>query len=230
MLLTVILGSLIILGVTILCFVAQRYFTVQKVELIGDTVTPPIQGYDALYRSFLPLLKESEFVSMLANRNPQITDIALEKRYPDTVLVTYRKSIPTAVLASSDRYYLLTDSGRVLSILDTKPEKLPVVTYYQQFYRDQVVVGDSIETKDIQLSLSMVDVLESLGFAVKEVDIKSFYMIRLVLSDSREIYISTEKQFDKQVYQIRSILKKFKVDGTQFRSLDVRFDKPVIKQ
>ena len=93
----------------------------QKVELVGDKVIPPIQGYDTLYRSFLPLLKESEITSMLVNRNPQITDIALEKRYPNSVLITYRKSVPTAVLASSDRYYLLSDSGRVLSILDKKP-------------------------------------------------------------------------------------------------------------
>lgn len=214
----------------VLCVVIKDIFTVKRVELIGDTVKPSIKGYDALYNTFLPLVPETETVSELAARNPQITNIAMEKRFPDTIVISYRKSIPVAVLESSKRYFLLSDGGRVLSIHESLPTGLPKVTYYQDFYQDQVTVGDTIETKDIQLSLRMVDLLEALGFVVKEVDIESFYMIRLVLSDTREIYISTEKQFDKQEYQVRTILKKFKVDGTAFRSLDVRFDKPLIKQ
>jgi hypothetical protein len=53
-------------------------------------------------------------------------------------------------------------------------------------------------------------------------------MIRLVLEDSREVLVTTEKNIQKQEYQISSILRQFKVDGTKFKRLDVRFDKPVM--
>lgn len=213
-----------------LCLGVQRYFSIRTVAVIGDTVTPAVRGYDVLYNQFLPFVDTDAIISSLSDQNPQIATISIEKQYPDAVEIRYLRSVPSAALVSSGTSYVLSDSGRVLSISSVAPPGVPQLTHYQQFYRGQVKIGDVIETKDIQLSLKMVDVLESLGFTVKEVAIESFYMIRLVLSDTREIYISTEKNFDKQEYQIREILKKFKIDGTRFRSLDVRFDKPVIKQ
>ncbi|MGB3095049.1 MAG: hypothetical protein WBB49_04155, partial [Microgenomates group bacterium] len=115
-----------------------------------------------------------------------------------------------------------------LQKVKTKPTNIPEIIYYQELFKEDVKIGDVLSFKDLQIAIQFIRILRTLGYKVIQVDIDSFYMIRLVLEDSREVLVTTEKNIQKQEYQISSILRQFKVDGTKFKRLDVRFDKPVM--
>lgn len=212
------------------CISLQNLLTVRTIEFSGPKVNPSIRGFDFVYGEYLPLVKDVELQHKIVQTNPQIENIQIQKNYPNTIVIRYQKASPMVVLRSGDLFYTLSEEGKVLSISTEYHGALPVISYYQQYYRGQISYGSHIGSQDVLLAVRTMRLLSGLGFKVKEVAIESFYMIRLVLSDSREIYVSTEKNIDKQEYQIRAVLKKFKVDGTSFRTLDVRFDKPVIQQ
>ena len=38
-----------------------------------------------------------------------------------------------------------------------------------------------------------------------------------------------KKNLDKQEYELRTIVKQFLIQGKKFKSLDLRFNKPVVK-
>ena len=52
-------------------------------------------------------------------------------------------------------------------------------------------------------------------------------MIVLNSKDKRFVF-TTEKDVSEQEYQFSAIVRKFRTEGKDFKSLDLRFDKPVI--
>jgi len=154
--------------------------------------------------------------------------VYVEKIYPNKLFIKIVAEGPSVSLKVGNEYVLLTSIGRVLQKVKTKPTNIPEIIYYQELFKEDVKIGDVLSFKDLQIAIQFIRILRTLGYKVIQVDIDSFYMIRLVLEDSREVLVTTEKNIQKQEYQISSILRQFKVDGTKFKRLDVRFDKPVM--
>ena len=160
--------------------------------------------------------------------NPIIAKVLVNKIYPDKLVLNLQTVKPVVATKVAEEYVLLAVNGRILQKLKVKPTGLPELFYYQQLFKEQIKIGELLGFKDMQIAIRFVDILGSLGYKVKRVDINSFYMIRLELEDSREILVTTEKDIQKQEYQIGTILRQFKVDGTNFKRIDVRYDKPVM--
>ena len=164
----------------------------------------------------------------LVELNPIIAKVEVTKVYPNRLNLNLKTVKPIVAIKVADEYILLAVNGRILQKLKVKPSALTEVFYYQQLFKEQIKIGELLGYKDLQIAIRFVDILSSFGYKVKRVDINSFYMIRLELEDSREILVTTEKNIQKQEYQIGAILRQFKVDGTNFKRIDVRYDKPVM--
>ena len=52
--------------------------------------------------------------------------------------------------------------------------------------------------------------------------------LELKLNDSQVVYISSGKDLKKQVSSLQLIVNRLTIEGKRFKSLDFRFDKPVI--
>lgn len=187
-----------------------------------------IRGYEQYYSTFLPLLSEKDVKESLVSQNPTISKVSVAKQYPDKLLISVETNGPAVTFKVGDEYVLLTSSGRILQKVKTKPSDIPEISYYQELFKEDIKIGDTISFKDLQIAIGFIRILNSLGHRVIQVDINSFYMIRLVLEDAKEVLVTTEKDIRKQEYQLTAILRQFKVDGTAFKRLDIRFDKPVM--
>ncbi|MBI2049796.1 hypothetical protein HYT32_02745, partial [Candidatus Roizmanbacteria bacterium] len=100
--------------------------------------------------------------------------------------------------------------------------------YYQKLNYSSFVPGDFVEYNDIKTTLVLLKKLEGLDLNVVNVDINGLNMIRLNLK-SGIILATTEKDLGAQVYQLEKIIKQFAIEGKEFETLDLRFDKPVVK-
>lgn len=187
-----------------------------------------IRGYEPYYSTFLPILSDKDVQESLVSQNPTISKVSVTKQYPDKLLISVEMNGPAVTFKVGNEYVLLTSNGRILQKVKTKPSHIPEISYYQELFKEDIKIGDSISFKDLQIAIRFIRILNSLGHRVIQVDINSFYMIRLVLEDEKEVLVTTEKDIQKQEYQLTAILRQFKVDGTTFKRLDVRFDKPVM--
>lgn len=187
-----------------------------------------VRGYELYYYSFLPFVDEIQLEKKLVSDNPTIAEVKVHKSYPNKLVLNIQAADPAVSIKVSDEYALLSSSGRVLQKVKTKPKNLPEIIYYQELFVDQAKIGELLAFEDLLIAVRFIELLASFSYKVNKVDINSFYMIRLVLEDSREILVTADKDIQKQVYQISAILRQFKVDGTSFKRLDVRFDKPVM--
>jgi len=220
--------SFVALLVALACVYIRDTLSVKEIVITSSHAKDTVRGLELYYFEFLPLLSEEELQKNLVALNPIITKVQVTKQYPNKLVLNLHTVKPTVATKVADEYVLLAVNGRILQKLKTKPANLPELIYYQQLFKEQIKIGDLLGFKDIQIAIRFVDVLGSFGYRVKRVDINSFYMIRLELEDSREILVTTEKDIQKQEYQIKAILRQFKVDGTNFKRIDVRYDKPVM--
>ena len=85
-----------------------------------------------------------------------------------------------------------------------------------------------MEYNDIKTTLFFLKKLGELDLGVANVDINGLNMIRLNLK-SGVILATTEKDLETQAYQLEKIIKQFRIEGKEFETLDLRFDKPVVK-
>jgi hypothetical protein len=85
-------------------------------------------------------------------------------------------------------------------------------------------------------SINAEDAFQSeLEQQLKEQDIDYLSVVRLkngsfrvVLQDTSEIYISSDKDLDSQISSLQYIMVRLTMEGKQFSRLDLRYDKPVI--
>ena len=60
------------------------------------------------------------------------------------------------------------------------------------------------------------------------IDIKGQDMLVFNLIDGKQIIFSNSKDKNTQNYQLELIIKQFKIEGKEFKKIDLRFDKPII--
>lgn len=207
---------------------AKQYFSVRTIEISASQKIETVRGVSGLYNSFLPLASEDKIGKLIIAQNPLVSKVGVRKVYPDRLKLTVTLLKPSVVIKVDAGYFVLASNGRVLAKVKEKPKTVPEVTYYQKLIGDQIELGDSVGFIDILTAITFVNLANSLGERVQEVDIKGFYMIRLLLDGSRELLVTTEKDRAKQAYQIGAIIRQFKIQGKEFKTIDVRFDKPVV--
>lgn len=186
-------------------------------------------GLNDLKGTTMLLLSEKHVADDLQKRNPAIQTISVARVFPSTLKIKIATRKPLAALHVSDEgVFLLDRDGIVLSRQQNYVGNLPRVKYYQTFSYKQFQVGDAIDYKDIITALYFIDQLNGFGYPSKHIDIDGLYMIRLVVSEDKLFFVTSEKDIAIQIYQLKELLRQFKIQGKDFKTIDLRFDKPVI--
>lgn len=220
--------SFVVCLVALTSIYARNLLSVKEIVITSYQKKETVRGLEPYYFEFLPFVSVEKLQKNLVELNPIIAKIEVTKVYPNRLNLNLKTVKPIVTIKVADEYVLLAVNGRILQKLKVKPSALTELVYYQQLFNEQIKIGELLGYKDLQIAIRFVDILGSFGYKVKRVDIDSFYMIRLELEDSREILVTTEKDIQKQEYQVGAILRQFKVDGTNFKRIDVRYDKPVM--
>ncbi len=225
-----ILTSLVIVGFVIF---ADQFFRTKKIVIhplneSSTRQTTNLTGLTSLYNSNLILLSSNGVKENILNNNPQVQSVHIEKKYPDTLNISVGFYNPAAYIQVNGGYFLLSQSGKILEKNKTIQNKnIPTIKYYQQLDYYGYQSGDVISFKDIAASLKLLVKSLDLGLIINNIDINGLNMIVLNSKDKRFIF-TTEKEISEQEYQFAEIVRKLRIEGREFKSLDLRFNKPVI--
>ncbi|MEK7522610.1 MAG: hypothetical protein AAB569_03450, partial [Patescibacteria group bacterium] len=105
----------------------------------------------------------------------------------------------------------------------------PIINYYQKLNSNSFQTGDWIDYKDIKQTLFFIDKLKQINLIPLTIDIKGQDMLVFNLNDSKVIVFSNSKDKDVQDYQLELIIRQFKIEGKEFKKIDLRFNKPIIQ-
>ena len=201
-------------------------FSIKKVEVVSDK--KDFIGISELKKNNLIFLSEEKIIEKIIENNPSIQKVEVEKKYPSTLVLKLTVEKPIANLLVNNGYFYLSQSGKILSKARAANMLLPVINYYQRLNFQSYSAGDFLDFKDIKSALYLTTAVSDLNFKIDNLDIGGVNMIVCNVGD-KKIVFSSEKDNELQVYQLAQIVKQFKVEGKQFREVDLRFDKPVVR-
>jgi len=218
---------LCLLFFSILFFINQ-FFLIKKVELISDREFLLVNK-DELINKNLIFINQNQIAKKIILENALLRQVVVNKAWPGTLKVTVYFYEPMADLIVNQGFFNLSADGRILSKIKDGQPSLPIINYYQKLNGNSFQIGDWIDYKDIQQTLFFIDKLGQINLVPLTIDIKGQDMLVFNLSSDKKIIFSGKKEKELQNYQLELIIKQFKIEGKEFKSIDLRFDKPVIE-
>lgn len=220
--------------VIFLCVLGAFYIVDQNFRVKHISVEPQnkrsrqLHGIQNLQGEYIWTVKEQEIAEFIQTRNSYVKQVEVTKTYPDSLLLKIDYYTPLAVLQVPDGYFLLGEEAVILekNRNQLSPD-LPFITYYQNIPFANYQAGQHLNFKDIQDSLFYLKALTGMKIKINSIDIKGFHVLGLNTSDAEYLF-SAEKNREQQVYQLETTIREFMISGEKIKSLDVRFDKPVL--
>jgi len=212
-------------------FLWYNFFKIKVIKIETDSQLTNLLGIDNLKDKNIFFISENKEEKRLKEINPQIKQISIFKKYPKTLNIYIKIYTPTALIKSNQGFLVLSEDGRILFTLKKKENYsfLPFINYYQLINQAVYKVGDWIDLKDIKISLILLNQLKTFNLMIKDIDIVNEDMILFKLRDEKRLLFTSKRDWQKQVFSVSLILKHLKLEGKQFKQIDVRFEKPIIK-
>jgi cell division septal protein FtsQ len=202
-------------------------FLIKKIELISDKKFS-LANQSELINKNLFFINKNQTAKEIIKKNPILKTVMIDKVWPDTLKVTVNLYEPVAALLVNQGYFNLSFDGRILTKTKNSQSSIPVINYYQKLNRDSFQTGDWIDFKDIKQTLFFVDKLEQIKIKPLTIDISGQDMLVFNLNDNKKIIFSIKKEKELQDNQLELIIRQFKIEGKEYKKIDLRFNKPVI--
>lgn len=221
----IILAALIFLTIF---YIGEVFLSVKNIEVYGISNNYSLIGLDSYKNKSLIFLSEKELIETLKNQNPQIKKITVAKKFPQKLMIFTELYQPAALIKTNDGYWHLSSDGRILFKSRQKNPYLPLINYYQLMNQYSFNVGDWLTYKDLIMALKFLSALTEIGLPVDSIDIAGYDMIVFKIGE-KQIFFTSQKKEEEQKYTLKVIIRQFKIEGKEFKSLDLRFEKPIIK-
>ncbi|MBI2641639.1 hypothetical protein HYW87_03540 [Candidatus Roizmanbacteria bacterium] len=220
--------SLLIIFFFIVLYFLYGLFLVRNIVVISKNKKKDIQGLSVYQNKNILLLSTEVAEKEILKKNAQLQKVSIKKVLPQKLLVEVAQYLPIAFLKVSNGFFVLSEDGRILFKKKEEDKGLPVMNYYQTFDAASYDVGQFLNLKDITTTLIFLKKLNELGMKVDDVAIDGPHMI-LCKVQNKELIFSAEKSKEKTLLELETIVRQFTVEGKEFKSLDLRFDKPIVK-
>ncbi len=211
----------------LILFFINQFFLIKKVQLISDREFL-LANKDELVNKNLIFLNQDKIAKKIIFENSLLKSVVINKVWPDTLKVTLYFYEPMAALIVNQGFFNLSVDGRILSKIKDGQPSLPIINYYQKLNSNSFTSGDRIDYKDIRQTLFFIDKLRQINLMPLTIDINGQDMLVFNLVSNQQIIFSNNKDKNVQSYQLELIIRQFKIEGKEFKKIDLRFEKPII--
>lgn len=210
-------------------FIANSLLRVKTIRLEGVAKGQTIYGLDNAFDASMILLRSRNLGDLIKQNNPTVSSVAIIKQYPDTLHLKISFYKPAVYLAADNGYLLLSEDGRVLErVKDGQLRSVPIIHYYEKISFASTQPGSYLSMEDILKAINFAEKVKAAGYQVITIDIDGVDMIGLNL-EGKVIDFSSEKDSALQVYQMEQIVHQFRIEGKNFKKMDLRFNQPVLE-
>jgi len=209
-------------------FYGYNSTSIKTIEIENVPEGFQISGLSDYKGKNLLLLSEEEVTKKIKSKNPLIKNTRVQKKYPSTIMIAFDLYREEAELNVGTGYFVLSEDGRILSKNKKSAGTKTLINFYQKLNYYSYSSGDYLKINDINDAIYYIGLLENLGLFVDNLDIKDRDMLLCNIGE-KTIIFTTSKSRERQKYELSQIIKEFKITGTDYKSIDLRFEKPIIK-
>lgn len=211
-------------------YIVDQILRIKDVHVSQSGPRITVVGTEAFEGNSTILLETKDVEYELKRQNPRIETITVTKVYPSSLSIQITTRGAVVALQGDVGYYMLASDGTILEKLREEPKGAPKISYYQKLPFINNQAGKKVDYNDIAISLDFYRRFQKLGLKVVSIDIQDYSMIRFLFDKEKEIRISAEKDKENQWYQIERLVKDLRIQGQEYKLIDVRFEKPYYEQ
>lgn len=212
----------------ILIKITYNFLSLKEIKIINEE-KKYILGIADIKKIPLFFIDENKLKNILLKKNSQIKDLKIEKKYPNILIIEVIKDEPLAVLDTGYGYFYLGSQGKIIYKSKNRYEKkMPLINFYQKLNFQNYHPGEIINFKEIIYSLQLLEKINDYHIKINSLDIDSLGMILFYLED-KKVFFSSSKDFFYQWSLFEKIYRQFKIEGKQYKEIDLRFDKPIVR-
>ncbi|OGK32016.1 hypothetical protein A3B02_01640 [Candidatus Roizmanbacteria bacterium RIFCSPLOWO2_01_FULL_42_14] len=212
--------------VWVMCVSLWNIFRVKNILIEG---VRDMKGIQPFYGKHMFFLAPDTIKQNLIVANPSLIDVIVEKHYPQSLYIAASKKRPAVIVMLADGLLYLSDDGTVLEKNKQEPDaSLPFIRYYQPLFYNQYAIGEKLDISEIHSASVLTAMVLELGIRVRSIDITNENMI-LLRADEFDIVATSQKDVARQFQELEYTYKQLRIGGKKFTSIDIRFEKPVIK-
>lgn len=203
---------------------------VKIIKIEGIPKETVLYGLENIKNASLLMLSTDSVAERMRKSNPFISRIQVAKIFPQTLALTISPDGPIAYFESDFGFFALSQEGKVLSKLKETPSSLnlPIIHYFEKLHFASYQPGDLLNYKDIAMAMKILKKMMEMGMKINTIDIDGVDMIGFSLK-GKTIVFSSGKGVEEQMYQLEQIVHQFKIQGTDFKKLDLRFNRPILE-
>ncbi len=197
----------------------NREFSIEHVEIIGQGVNIAIDE-KKLPKNLLFFPSEAVVKSLLSE-NSMIDRVQVQKKYPHTLVILVTPRVPFVNVRQNDRYVEVDRTGFVLGVSDGMAP-LPVIS----FPVPSIIVGKRITDETFMHALALLEKTKTTVSIdlLDEYDSASF---RATMGQT-DIIIPQLGEYEHIATTLQMLLAGFRIKGTLPKTIDLRFDKPIV--
>jgi cell division septal protein FtsQ len=154
-----------------------------------------------------------------------VSAVSIKKEIPDRLLIRVSVRKPLAVIADKNKVRFLVDQEGLL-FRQAAGEDLPVIELSEDF-EGAVGVKLAIDEQGIASYLQTLDLVSEKGLKTKAIYLRS-ETIELRLTKTT-VWLSADREIAEQLELLTEILKRLKLQGRTPKSVDLRFERSVVK-
>lgn len=163
---------------------------------------------------------------------PQIYDLSVERRFPDTIHINARRRDPFAQVMSAQNFLIIDDEGVVIS-MDRKPaEKYPLIVH-AHLENQKIALGARLVTSEVKAAITVINAFlnnNSLSkYPISDVDVDNLTKITFKIGPLLEIILDSEDVPAKLDMLVSLIVQK-KLDFRAIKYIELRFKEPVVSR
>jgi cell division septal protein FtsQ len=208
-------------------FFLYQFFLVRNIQLVSDKRFLLANNEDLINKNIF--FSDTEEISKkIIRENYLIKTAKVEKIWPNSLKITVSFYENCVSLVVNNGFFNLSCDGRILQKTKDTPQFVPVINYYQKLNSNSFQTGDWVDYKDIKQALFLLAKIKEINLTALTIDIKGQDMLVFNLITGQQVVFSSSKDIDTQDYQLELIIKQFKIEGKEFKKIDLRFDKPII--
>jgi len=214
----VLLAGMVVILLYTFC---MQYFTLHTIEVVGEGVHIDVDK--SKIAANILFINTQKIRSDLLASNNQLEDAKVTKKYPDAITLTVILRKPVARLTTDMRTIIIDARGVVLGFTRPQDENLPLLTFGVP---DQID-GTTITNPLIQSGIAIIQSFDPVGVIGSIAPVNSSSV--RVNYQKTSIFFPLKTDYSASVATLQILLNRFRMKGTMPTSIDLRFDKPVIK-
>jgi hypothetical protein len=153
-----------------------------------------------------------------------VKNVSAEKIFPNKILLDIEEYKPMFFLEYKNICYIFSEEGIVLEE-ETEYEKCSLDSGILLTADTNILAEDKlIFDKELY---EIVKVLEEFGWDIKTIILKE--NVLEVTDNDKKIIIEINQEYEEQLSKLYLVLEKVNIEGIEYKSLDLRFERPVME-